>query len=208
MGSSSEGQAIRSGSPQVIRLLEIANGIAIATPDRSPAGLSPLSDMLKALRDALEADVVFVAHFDEAQRRFIAVVKSRQSLPGIEIGGSDPILETYCRLVIERRIPPVIPDTMQLPLTAALPITKALAIAAYASAPVHLPDGSVFGTLCAVYHQPQPGLDPAIGQALRELADAIGRSLAGDGTFDHMTWSPGPSATGPDGAMQAALADD
>jgi GAF domain-containing protein len=188
MGSTSEANNVRSASRQVIRLLEIANGLAVATPDRAPGGLPAVSDMLAAVRDTLGADVVFVARFDEAHRRFIAVSKAKGSLVAIEPGGADLILDTYCRLVIERRIPPVIPDTLELPLTASLPITKALGIGAYVSAPVLRPDGGVFGTLCAVYHAARPELRDDIGTALRELADALGRSVAPDGTFDQVAW--------------------
>lgn len=189
--------ALRSGSRQVMRLLEIASGVAIVTPSRAPSGLNPLSDMLAALRETLQADVVFVARFDEARRRFIAVSKSRDEMSGVEAGDSDPVLDTYCRLVVERRIPAVVTDTHANPLTAALPITQSLGIAAYVSAPVYRTDGHVFGTLCAIYHQTQPGLHKEIGKALRELADALGKSLTPEGTFEQMTWTARPAPTSP-----------
>ncbi|CAA9431652.1 MAG: hypothetical protein AVDCRST_MAG51-2680 [uncultured Ramlibacter sp.] len=178
-------------SKQVIRLLEIARGIVVVTPDRVPAGLEQLSAMLAEVRDTMRADVAFVARFDEGHRHFVAVSKAEGSLAGVEPGGADPLLDTYCRLVVERRIPPVVRDTQGEPLTARLEVTKTLRISAYVGAPVYRADGALFGTLCAIYHETQPGLGAEIGRALRHLADQLGQSIGPDGTLDHVSWSEG-----------------
>lgn len=98
-------------STQVIRLLEIANGIVVATPGRAPFGLQQVSTMLDEIRTTLGADVAFVARFDEGHRQFVAVSKVEGSSAAVEPGGADPLLDTYCRLVVQRRIPPVVRDT-------------------------------------------------------------------------------------------------
>ena len=96
-------------------------------------------------------------------------------------GASDPLLETYCQKIVDGRLPFVIPDTSQLHEAASLAITQALQIGAYLSAPVLLPNGEVFGTVCCISHAVREDLRRKDADALRAVADAVAASIGRKG---------------------------
>ncbi|WP_432498703.1 EAL domain-containing protein [Kineococcus gypseus] len=81
---------------------------------------------------------------------------------------------TYCQRVLDGRLAPVVPDAAAHPVTSALPITAAMGLGAYAGVPIHRPDGSVYGTLCALSFSAQPQMGPRDAGVLAVLAEALG----------------------------------
>ena len=80
--------------------------------------------------------------------------------------------------VLQGRLPPVIRDIRTANHEAALlPITERLGIGCYLSAPVILPDGRTFGTLCCFSRQARPDLVDEDGEALGETLRAAGHQV-------------------------------
>ena len=170
---------MESKVPVAVRLAEIAQSIAFATwAGTTDQRLLALSTYLTAVREALGMEVAFVSQLLEQRRVFKVVSSSPGSQSPIRVGHSDPLLDTYCMYVLQGRLPPVIRDIRTADHQAALlPITEQLGIGCYLSAPVVLPDGRVFGTLCCFSRQARPDLVDEDGQALGKVADAIAAAV-------------------------------
>jgi len=178
-------------TPVASRLTEIARSIAIATSAGSTdERLRALSPFLAEVREALGMEIAFVSQLLD-DRRIFKVVSTSDPASRVRVGDSDPLIETYCMYVVQGRLPPVIRDIRSSAHEAVLlPITDELGIGCYVSAPVVLPNGEVFGTLCCFSQAARPDLVEADGQALREVALAIGTAVGREGTLASPRWPP------------------
>jgi GAF domain-containing protein len=157
---------------------------AVATADSAthPQHQS-LSEFLSRVRQALDMDIAFVSEFVDDKRVFRVVSAVSDASP-VRTGVSDPLIDTYCKQVVEGRLPQAIPDTDALPEARQLAITQHLRIGAYLSVPIVLRDGRVYGTLCCFSHEAWPGLGSTEILGLKDVADVIARGLdSGIGTF-------------------------
>ncbi len=122
--------------------------------DRTPAAIE---DMLRNVRETLQMDVAFVSEFSEDQLVFRAVEGDAESF-GWQKGTSFPIDESYCKRVLDGRIPQVVPDAKNEDATKDLKVTSEANIGSYCAVPLKLSDGRLYGTLCCVSHEPDPWL--------------------------------------------------
>lgn len=175
---------MESRAPVAVRLAQIAQSIAFATwAGTSDQRLLALGTYLTAVREALGMEVAFVSQLMEQRRVFKVVSVSPQAHAPIQVGNSDPLLDTYCMYVLQGRLPPVIRDIRSAGHEAALlPITQRLGIGCYLSAAVVLTNGRIFGTLCCFSRQARPDLVDNDGQALGEVARAIAAAVDEGGT--------------------------
>jgi GAF domain-containing protein len=157
---------------------ELVHGMAgefarVTADDVSHPYWERVSTFLEQVRTVLGMDVAFVSRFTDERRVFEVVTVAADSPSALACGLSDPLMETYCKRIVDGRLPCVIrnaPASVDAELQS---ITARLQIGAYLSAPVLLGNGQVFGTLCCISHQPREDLQQADAQALRALADAI-----------------------------------
>lgn len=136
------------------------------------ASISPL---LRRVRQLFRMDVVFVAKLADGRRTFEFVDAPQGS--AVRVGESDPEEESYCYHIVEGRLPQVIPDTGALQQATGLAVTHMLGIGSYMGVPIVLPDGSVYGTLCCLSHQPRPDLQRDSADVLRGVALAVAARL-------------------------------
>jgi GAF domain-containing protein len=122
--------------------------------DQTPAAIE---NMLRNVREALQMDVAFVSKFSEDQLVFRAVEGDAESF-GWGEGESFPIDESYCKRVLDGRIPQVVTDAKKEDATKDLRVTSEADIGSYAAVPLVLSDGRLYGTLCCVSHEPDPWL--------------------------------------------------
>ena len=116
-----------------------------------------VEDVLRDVRETLNMDVAFVSQFSEDRLVFRAVEGDAESF-GWREGTSFPIDESYCKRVIDGRIPQVVPDAKREDATKDLRVTSETDIGSYAAVPLVLSDGRLYGTLCCVSHDPDPWL--------------------------------------------------
>lgn len=158
-------------------LAAVTREYAVATADfASHPQHQSLSAFLSRVRAALDMDIAFVSEFVDDERIFRVVNAASTSSP-VRVGASDPLIDTYCKQVVEGRLPRAIPDTGALPAARDLAITRKLQIGAYLSVPIVLKDGRVYGTLCCFSHQPWPGLGSAEILGLQDVANVIARGI-------------------------------
>ncbi len=129
------------------------------TPSNEEVGSrsTPIERMLRDVREALQMDVAFVSEFSEDRLVFRAVEGDAESF-GWQEGASFPIDESYCKRVLDGRIPRVVPNAKREDATKDLRVTTEADIGAYAAVPLVLSDGRLYGTLCCVSHEPDPWL--------------------------------------------------
>lgn len=134
-------------------LSQLANpsSVTASTPEA-------LQTVLRVIREHMGMDVAFLAEIDDSRRLFRMVDAAGRDSP-IQVGGSNPIEETYCRRIVDGRLPQILPDALSNPISAALPITHELNIRAYVGVPVTLSDGHVYGTLCCYSSTPNETLN-------------------------------------------------
>jgi GAF domain-containing protein len=155
--------------------------------EQSPSGggfrLTPenIVQMLSEVREVLEMDVVFVSEFSGDRMIFRALEGDAESF-GWEEGEGFPIDESYCKRVLDGRIPRVVPDAKREDATKDLRVTSEADIGSYAAVPLVLSDGRLYGTLCCVGHAPDPwlrqrdlGLMERVARQLIEQLEREGR---------------------------------
>jgi hypothetical protein len=104
--------------------------------DQTPAGEGfsqtpeTIEQLLYAVREALQMDVAFVSQFAQDWRVFRALEGDAESF-GWPEGGSFPLDESYCKRVLDGRIPEVVPDARDEDATKDLRVTLSSPMLAY-----------------------------------------------------------------------------
>ena len=129
------------------------------TPSGGGFGQTPqnIERMLSDVREALRMDVAFVSEFAGDQLVFRALEGDSGSF-GWREGDSFPIDESYCKRVLDGRIPQVVPDAEREEATKDLSVTSEADMGSYCAVPLVRSDGRPYGTLCCVSHEPDPWL--------------------------------------------------
>jgi hypothetical protein len=87
--------------------------LLVATADQSDAELDQsIGEVLKLLRERMGMDVVFVSEFVDGQRVFRKVSQA----PGVDLlaeGQGEPLEQSWCKRVVDGRLPQYIADTRQ-----------------------------------------------------------------------------------------------
>ena len=128
----------------------------LPTSDRPAA--HNIDRALRAIRLHLGMEVAFVAEFASGRRVFRYVDSSYDG--PVQVGGSNPLEESYCLRVVDGRLPELMPDAKAVPEAAAMAATHALPVGAHLGVPVRLSDGRLFGTFCCFSRRPDTTLTP------------------------------------------------
>ena len=102
-------------------------------------------------------DVAFVSEFAGDELVFRALEGDAESF-GWREGESFPLDESYCKRVLEGRIPRAVPDAGREEATRDLRVTSEADMGCYCAVPLVLSDGRPYGTLCCVSREPDPWL--------------------------------------------------
>ena len=129
------------------------------TPSGEGFGPTPeaVEHMLSDVRRALRMDVAFVSELAEDQLVFRAIEGDAGSF-GWREGQSFSLDESYCKRVLDGRIPQVVPDARREEATKDLRVTSEADMGSYCAVALVLSDGRLYGTLCCVSHEPDPWL--------------------------------------------------
>ncbi len=109
--------------------------------------------VLDALRRHLGMNVGFVSQFVSEQRVFL-FVSCDADAGGIEVGGSDPLEESFCHHITTGALPELIHDAAATPLARDMEATQRLSVGAHIGVPLVFSDGSVFGSMCCFSRTP------------------------------------------------------
>ena len=135
--------------------------------------------VLASAREQLGMEVAFVSEFAEGEMFFRALEGDAESF-GFGEGASSPLEETFCRRVIEGRIPNVVPDADEDEEVRDLGMTRASNIGSYVGVPLRFSDGRIYGTVCCMSHSPEPELRERdvgfVGVLARFIAEQLERN--------------------------------
>lgn len=175
---------------QLAQLGAITREFAVVTADSFTHDLHrPLSEFLARVRAALGMDIAFVSQFVNDQRVFRVVSVAAHGLSPVTPGHSDPLVDSYCKRVLDGRLSRAIPDTSTLPEARDLAITERLRIGAYLSVPIVLKNGEVFGTLCCFSHLARPDLGDEHVLGLQDVANVIAAGIGSRGDHGRNPWT-------------------
>lgn len=132
------------------------------------------------VREALEMDVAFVSEFIGEEQVFRSLEGDGESF-GLVKDGSLPLEGSYCKRIIDGRIPNVIPDARQDERVRDLDVTRAAGVGSYVGFPLRLSNGRLYGTLCCASHTPDPWLRERDLRLMGDLAEKLARRLERDG---------------------------
>jgi EAL domain-containing protein (putative c-di-GMP-specific phosphodiesterase class I) len=124
----------------------------------------------------LDLDLVFVDELTDHAFSLRAVAGENESF-GIDRSSESSWHGAYSRLLLEGAIPNVITDTANDPRLAELPVTSSMEIGAFIGVPLLHSDGTLFGTLCGLDHDPDPTLGKRDVRFMTMLAELIADHL-------------------------------
>jgi GAF domain-containing protein len=139
-----------------------------------------VEQLLSTVREALEMDVAFVSEFAGDRLVFRALEGDAESF-GWREGESFPLDDSYCKRVLDGRIPNVVPDAGSEDQTKDLWVTSEADIGSYVAVPVVLSDGRPYGTLCCVSHRADPRLRERDLGLMEGVARELSRQLKREG---------------------------
>jgi EAL domain-containing protein (putative c-di-GMP-specific phosphodiesterase class I) len=137
---------------------------------------SSVPEMVHVLRKHLGMDIAFLGEFFNGSREIKLVDTDEENSP-MQTGLCTPDEESYCRLIIDGKLPAIMHDAADYPLAAALPVTTQLGIRAYIAVPIQLRDGSIYGTLCCYSRAPNASLNERDLCMMKACAEMTARQI-------------------------------
>jgi EAL domain-containing protein (putative c-di-GMP-specific phosphodiesterase class I) len=135
---------------------------------------------LAVLRRTLNMDVAFVSEF-VGEQQFFRYLDSKLGRSPIQVGGSMALEDGYCKRIVDGRLPQMISDASALPEAAALAATGTIPLGSHIGVPLRLPDGGLYGSLCAFSFRRNPTLDSQHLVLIKAFAELIGHQIVRDG---------------------------
>lgn len=152
--------------------------------DEAPA--RPLADelvddpaierILQAVRGHLGLEIAFVSRYVENDQRELTHVSSDLDLP-MGAGFREDREDSYCWHILHGRLPELIQDPADHPLTAQLGITEFLPVGCHVNTPLRLSDGTVWGSFCALGRQPDRSMNPRDLAVLKSFAGLVAERI-------------------------------
>ena len=134
---------------------------------------------LAIVREHLEMDVAYVAEFAGGQEVYRALDGDAESF-GLAEGEGILLEGTYCKRVAEGLLSNVIPDTKADPRVSGLACTSEADIGAYVGIPLVLADGTIYGSLCCMSHEPDLSLEHKDINLMRVVASLVSDHIERD----------------------------
>ena len=135
-----------------------------------------IGELLVIVRDMLGLQVVFVSEFVDGRRVF-RHIESQCGPLRIRPGQSAPLEQTVCQRILDGRLPSLVQSITRVREEQRLP--KFLeGMGTYIGVPVRLPDGSLYGMLCAFNIEGESDLDERDVRRLELTAASVARLLA------------------------------
>jgi diguanylate cyclase (GGDEF)-like protein/PAS domain S-box-containing protein len=138
-----------------------------------------LQEIVAAARELLQMDIAYYTRHTETEQIFEGIDGDGSSF-GVDVSTRVALELTYCQPVLEGRLPALMRDVQAFPEAAAMPATEAAGVGAFASVPVTLADGTLYGTLCCAAHHARPDLTDQDLHFMRLLSRLIADGLQRD----------------------------
>jgi GAF domain-containing protein len=137
-----------------------------------------LGALVRMTRDLLDADVAMLTEVRGDHEHARLAAGDWPELGPLE-GRSLPLEDTFCRLMLEGRIPHAVPDAPADPRVADLPIVSRFHVHAYLGVPIRPSDAELY-VLCCLAREARPGLGAREVRLLSGLAASVRAELQSD----------------------------
>ncbi|MGB3795241.1 MAG: EAL domain-containing protein [Alteraurantiacibacter sp.] len=134
--------------------------------------------ILKSVRGHLGVEIAFVSRYVENGQRELTHVSSDLDLP-MGPGFREDREDSYCWHILQGRLPELIQDPADHPLTSKLAITDFLPVGCHINTPLRLADGTVWGSFCALGREPNRTLNVRDLDILKSFAGLVGERIEG-----------------------------
>jgi EAL domain-containing protein (putative c-di-GMP-specific phosphodiesterase class I) len=128
-------------------------------------------------------EIAYISEFVTKSARETVVFRGVDA-PGFEqllsVGYCKAREDTYCHHVLNGSLPGLMTDTALYPRAQALAVTQAMPVRAHIGAPIHRPDGTVYGMLCCISPHADPSLTDRDMQVMRVFADMAAHQINRD----------------------------
>ncbi len=155
---------------------ELGRVIEAGSVSLGHAPSNSVPDILQAVRQHLKMEVAFVSEFVNDQRMFRYVDSTWAKNP-VRVGEGGPLEDSYCQRVVDGRLPELINDAQTNAVAAELPATFDIPVGAHMSVPIHLSDGTVYGTFCCFSRSTDASLNLRDVSLMRVFADLAGKMI-------------------------------
>jgi len=159
---------------------------ALQLPAYDDAPARPLADelvndpaidrILQTVRGHLGLEIAFVSRYVENEQRELTHVSTDLDLP-MGPGFREDREDSYCWHILQGRLPELIQDPADHPLTQKLAITDFLPVGCHVNTPLRLADGTVWGSFCALGRQPDRSMNPRDLAILKSFAGLVGERI-------------------------------
>ena len=135
-----------------------------------------LDRVLSTARQHLGMEVAFVSEYAEGKTVFRSLEGDAESFKFRE-GVGTPLEASFCRRVIEGRIPSVVADAEEDEEVRDLGVRHAADIGSYVGVPLQFSDGRLYGTICCMSHSADPSLRQRDAQFMNVLARFVAEHI-------------------------------
>ena len=135
--------------------------------------------MLASVRRHAHVDVAYLTAYDDEATTVAALVGDGAAV-GLQVGDRVEDDQSLCLAAVTGTVPMVVPDVREHRRLRRMVVAGGLRVGAFAIAPVHLADGSLYGALCVASRDPDPGLGTPTQTLLTVMADVVADQLAAD----------------------------
>lgn len=159
---------------------------ALHLPAFDDAPAPPLADelisdpaierILQTVRGHLGLEIAFVSRYVENEQRELTHVSTDLDLP-MGPGFRENREKSYCWHILQGRLPELIQDPADHPLTQQLAITDFLPVGCHVNTPLRLADGTVWGSFCALGRKPDRSMNPRDLAILKSFAGLVGERI-------------------------------
>jgi HD-GYP domain-containing protein (c-di-GMP phosphodiesterase class II) len=160
------------------RLLDAPQaGAQVQLDEGAPTGRAAdsIGRILAVAREQLGMDAAVLCEF-AGDRQVFRWVDADDRF-GLTPDSSIPLADSYCRRLLDNRVPNVIRDARNDERVRDLDVTRDLGIGAYVGVPIKLRDGSVYGALSCISREPRPALSDPDVRLLHELGHIVSAEL-------------------------------
>jgi EAL domain-containing protein (putative c-di-GMP-specific phosphodiesterase class I) len=145
----------------------------LLNPDSGPVGLDRVVELTNR---HLGLDVVYIAELIDGRQVYRAVAGDVASF-SIAANKCASARGSYCRRLVDGEIPNVIGDARSEQRVAEEPMTRDGRVGSFIGVPLRLSDGTVYGALCGLSHEPDPTLDERDVRFMSMLGDLLVHDL-------------------------------
>ncbi|WP_026305908.1 EAL domain-containing protein [Thioalkalivibrio sp. ALMg9] len=135
-----------------------------------------LEEALHAVRTHMGMEVAFISEVKD-DRRFFRYIEQQNGALELNVGDSDPAEESYCKRVLDGRLPELIQNAVELPEARKIQATQDIPVGAHISVPICFSDGRVFGTLCCFDREADETLSERDLGLMRTFASFVSKQI-------------------------------